>query len=104
MKTTATAAALSACLCLLAPLPALATDEDAATARLVEELGLRESEVALRDRPGWASPKKVVLMGAVKQPYVDIGSGDLRELFGRGLYVLVVDEDVGAHGRSEPRR
>ena len=59
------AAALSAaCLCLLAPLNAHPAEEDAATARLVEELGLKESEVALRDRPGWAPPKKVVLMGA----------------------------------------
>ena len=30
----------------------------------IEELGLHESAVALRDRPGWAPPKKVVLMGA----------------------------------------
>ena len=57
------AAALSAtCLWLLAP--AHAADEDAATARLIGELGLKESEVALRDRPGWTPPKKVVLMGA----------------------------------------
>ena len=59
------AAALSAaCLCLLASLSAHTADEDAATARLVEELGLKESEVALRDRPGWTPPRKVVLMGA----------------------------------------
>ena len=59
------AAGLSAaCLCMLASLSAHTADEDAATARLVEELGLKESEVALRDRPGWTPPKKVVLMGA----------------------------------------
>src|SRR5262245_43051186 len=55
---------LAACLGLLAPLSAHPADEDAATARLVGELGLKESEVAVRDRPGWAPPKKVVLMGA----------------------------------------
>jgi phosphoglycerate dehydrogenase-like enzyme len=65
MDTTTRAAAVSvACLCLLMPLSAQAVDEAAATARLVEELGLKESEVALRDRPGWAPPRKVVLMGA----------------------------------------
>lgn len=59
------AAALSAgCLCLLAALPAVPEDDAAATARLIEELGLRESPVALRDREGWAPPRKVVLMGA----------------------------------------
>ncbi len=57
------AAALSAgILCFLAALPVAA--EDAETARLIAELGLRESAVALRDRPGWAPPQKVVLMGA----------------------------------------
>src|SRR5829696_5691480 len=58
------AAALSAgCLCLLLALPAFPDEVAAATARLIEELGLRESPVALRDRPGWAPPRKVVLMG-----------------------------------------
>ena len=61
---TRAAAVCVACLCLLMPLSAHAVDEAAATARLVEELGLKESEVALRDRPGWAPPRKVVLMGA----------------------------------------
>jgi len=57
------AAALSAgILCLLSPLPVRAADD--ASARLIEELGLKESATALRDRPGWAPPKKVVLMGA----------------------------------------
>ncbi len=59
------AAALSAAVCcLLAAIPATAGDETAATARLIEELGLRESALALRDRPGWGPPRKVVLMGA----------------------------------------
>ncbi len=59
------AAALSAgFLYFFAPIPALAADEGGETARLVAELGLHESAVALRDRPGWAPPKKVVLMGA----------------------------------------
>jgi len=59
------AAALStAILCFFAAIPALAADEGEETARLVAELGLHESAVALRDRPDWAPPKKVVLMGA----------------------------------------
>jgi phosphoglycerate dehydrogenase-like enzyme len=62
--TTRAAALTAACLCFLAPLAAAPADEDAATARLIGELGLKESGVALRDRPGWAPPKKVVLMGA----------------------------------------
>jgi phosphoglycerate dehydrogenase-like enzyme len=61
----ARAAALAApVLCFLAAFPALALEGDAEAARLVVELGLKESAVALRDRPGWAPPKKVVLMGA----------------------------------------
>ena len=65
MKTTIRAAALSAaCLCFLPSPAALAADEDSATARLIEELGLKESGVALRERAGWAPPRKVVLMGA----------------------------------------
>jgi phosphoglycerate dehydrogenase-like enzyme len=59
------AAALSAgVLCFLASVAAHAGDGDAEIDRLVTELGLRESAVAARDRPGWAPPKKVVLMGA----------------------------------------
>jgi len=59
------AAALSVgVLCFLASVAAPAGDGDAEVARLVAELGLRESATALRDRPGWAPPKKVVLMGA----------------------------------------
>jgi len=65
MNTSKRAAALSAgVLWLLATVVAHAGDGDAEVARLVAELGLRESAVALRDRPGWAPPKKVVLMGA----------------------------------------
>jgi phosphoglycerate dehydrogenase-like enzyme len=58
------AAALSAILWSLASIPASAASDDAEVARLIAELGLRESAVALRDRPGWAPPKKVVVMGA----------------------------------------
>jgi phosphoglycerate dehydrogenase-like enzyme len=49
---------------LLTAQPAAAAGEDPETASLVAELGLHESAVAMRDRPGWAPPKKVVLMGA----------------------------------------
>ena len=63
MNTLARAAALSAWACLLAPVPASAAEAGDATS-LIEELGLRESAVALRDRPGWAPPAKVVVMGA----------------------------------------
>ena len=55
------------CVCCLGVLPALdvcAATEDAATARVIEELGLRESAVAVRDRPGWSKPRKVLLMDA----------------------------------------
>jgi len=44
--------------------PAWAAGEDAETASLIAELGLHESTIAMRDRTGWAPPKKVVLMGA----------------------------------------
>ncbi len=54
---------LTACLCLLAAFPALAAD-DADAARLIGELGLQESSVALVDRPGWQAPRKIVVMGA----------------------------------------
>lgn len=52
------------CLCLLPVLSVSAANDSAATARVVEELGLRESAVAMRDRPGWSKPQKVLLMGA----------------------------------------
>jgi phosphoglycerate dehydrogenase-like enzyme len=51
-------------LAFLAAIPAFAATGDAETARLIQDLGLHESAVALRDRPGWTAPKKVVLMGA----------------------------------------
>jgi len=53
----------SAAVLLLAAPPAGADDAEA-TAKLIAELGLKESPTALRDRPGWAPPRKVVLMGA----------------------------------------
>ncbi len=54
--------AAAAALLLTGPLAiADATDE---TARLIAELGLQESKTALRDRPGWTPPRKVVLMSA----------------------------------------
>jgi phosphoglycerate dehydrogenase-like enzyme len=59
-----TAALSAGFLCFFAAIPALAAEGGDETARLVAELGLRESAVALRDRPGWTPPKKVVLMGA----------------------------------------
>lgn len=58
------AAAAAGLLSFLAAIPALASDTGAEAARLVRELGLHESAVAMRDRPGWAPPKKVLLMGA----------------------------------------
>ena len=54
--------AAAAALLLVGPLSA--ADDADATARLIAELGLQESKTALRDRPGWARPRKVVLMGA----------------------------------------
>jgi phosphoglycerate dehydrogenase-like enzyme len=58
-------AALSAgVLCGLASIAAFSGDGDTDVARLVAELGLRESSTPLRDRAGWAPPRKVVLMGA----------------------------------------
>jgi phosphoglycerate dehydrogenase-like enzyme len=59
-----TAALSAGFLCFFAAIPVLAAEGSDETARLVAELGLRESAVALRDRPGWTPPKKVVLMGA----------------------------------------
>ena len=62
LRTPSIAAALLAA--LLAAAPAVASDDEAEVARLVRELGLKESPTALRDRPGWSPPRKVVLMGA----------------------------------------
>ena len=65
MKSTTPAAALiAAFLCFLAAVPATAAGPDAATVRLIEQLGLLESDTALADRPGWQPPRKVVVMGA----------------------------------------
>ncbi|HUO82168.1 MAG TPA: hypothetical protein VM616_04840, partial [Gammaproteobacteria bacterium] len=44
--------------------PAGAQTADAETARLIAELGLKESATALSDRPDWQAPRKVVVMGA----------------------------------------
>jgi phosphoglycerate dehydrogenase-like enzyme len=62
-KLTRSAALSAGFLCLLAASSAQAAPQDAETTRLIEELGLRESAVALRDRPGWSKPRKIVLMG-----------------------------------------
>lgn len=48
---------------LLAPL-ATAADTDSETARLIAELGLKESTMALADRQGWTPPGKVVIPAA----------------------------------------
>jgi phosphoglycerate dehydrogenase-like enzyme len=64
MKRTTLIALSVYCLGLLPAEGVAAANDDAATARVVEELGLRESAVALRDRPGWSKPRKVVVMGA----------------------------------------
>ena len=37
---------------------------DADVTRLIAELGLKESAIALVDRPGWKAPRKVVVIGA----------------------------------------
>jgi len=57
------AAVLSAAMLWLAG-PALAADDQAETARLIDDLGLRESAVALRDRPEWQAPRRIVVIGA----------------------------------------
>lgn len=49
---------------LLVSVNAGARDGDAEVARVIAEFGLNESAVPLRDRAGWAPPKKVVVMGA----------------------------------------
>jgi phosphoglycerate dehydrogenase-like enzyme len=43
---------------------ARADPADADTTRLIAELGLKESAIALADRPGWKAPRKVVVIGA----------------------------------------
>jgi phosphoglycerate dehydrogenase-like enzyme len=61
---TRAAAFLASGLCAFTPVPSAAAEEQAATARLIEELGLRESRAALRERPGWRAPRKVVVLRA----------------------------------------
>ena len=59
------AAALSAgFLYFFAAIPALAADESEKPPASSRSSACKKSAVALRDRPGWAPPKKVVLMGA----------------------------------------
>jgi phosphoglycerate dehydrogenase-like enzyme len=48
-------------LLFLLAVPARAAEDAAATARLVAELGLKESATAVSARPGWARPQKVVV-------------------------------------------
>lgn len=43
---------------------AWAAPADAETARLIADLGLTESPIAVADRPGWQAPRKVIVMGA----------------------------------------
>ena len=43
--------------------PGVRAAEDAETARIISDLGLREAPIALRDRPGWTRPRKIVLLG-----------------------------------------
>jgi phosphoglycerate dehydrogenase-like enzyme len=91
MTTKWRAAALSAALLgLFAAAPALATEMDAETARLVAELGLRESAVAMRDRPGWKKPGKVVLMGA------DAGRVAWMQAVAPGVTLVAAPERVDA--------
>jgi phosphoglycerate dehydrogenase-like enzyme len=54
----------AASLLTFAGAPAGAQTPDAETARLIAELGLKESATALSDRPDWQAPRKVVVMGA----------------------------------------
>jgi phosphoglycerate dehydrogenase-like enzyme len=58
------AVALAAGLCLLPELASGADTTDPAVSQLIEQLGLVESETALRDRPGWKPPRKIVVIGA----------------------------------------
>jgi phosphoglycerate dehydrogenase-like enzyme len=63
MKTIPGALSLVAAAWLLAAPQALADDADP-VARLIVELDLKESKTALRDRPDWTAPRKVLVMGA----------------------------------------
>ncbi|MEX2150170.1 MAG: D-2-hydroxyacid dehydrogenase [Steroidobacteraceae bacterium] len=56
--------AAAAALGLMAAPSSAGADDADPTDRLIAELGLRESETPLRDRPGWTAPRKVLVMGA----------------------------------------
>jgi phosphoglycerate dehydrogenase-like enzyme len=56
--------AFAACIALFAAAPSTGAAEDAATARLIAELGLQESATALADRRGWQAPRRIVVIGA----------------------------------------
>ena len=58
------ATALAAIFLLLAGASGAWAADDADVERLIAELGLQESAVALGNRPGWQTPRKVVVMGA----------------------------------------
>jgi phosphoglycerate dehydrogenase-like enzyme len=58
------AAALAACIVLFTAASGAGAADDAATARLIADLGLQESATALADRPGWQAPRKVLVMDA----------------------------------------
>ena len=65
MNTTNTQAAVfAATFLLLAGVSGARAADDADVGRLIAELGLQESAVALSERPGWQAPSKVVVMGA----------------------------------------
>ncbi len=54
----------AASVCVTLALPAAGADESAETARLIADLGLRESATVLSARPGWAPPRRVVIPDA----------------------------------------
>lgn len=55
---------MAASLLIFAVPQAVAEGTDPETTRLIAELGLKESATALADRPGWETPRKVVVVGA----------------------------------------
>lgn len=56
--------ALAFSLLLVLAAPPSAAGDPSATARLVAELGLKESATAVSERPGWSPPRRVVIPGA----------------------------------------
>jgi phosphoglycerate dehydrogenase-like enzyme len=58
------ATVFAAILLLLACASGARAADDADVERLIAELGLQESAVALSERPGWQAPRKIVVMGA----------------------------------------